>query len=279
MKRYLMKITRQIMLVLSLASIVSCTDDWQEAAEVEVNFTAALPSEARSRSYGDGTGVDCLVVGLYDEHQHHIFTQSYPVEDLKVSFQLSLAKNKKYHLIFWSHNSQNDVYQWDDLTTIRMKKCCYTSWSEAEEADAFYAVMNDFMVNGSGHYQYISLRRPLAQINVGTIGAVVPATLALHSWPTTFHPLDGTVSGPSTDFSWSFEGTSTEVFEVENITYQYLALGYVFAPVVEVMDASLTLMNMNNEHTVEFPVVKLQANHRCNVAGNVNPRRKNKIKN
>jgi hypothetical protein len=270
MKRYLMKITRQIMLVLSLASIVSCTDDWQEAAEVEVNFTAALPAEARSRAYGDGTGVDCLVVRLYDEYKNHIFTQSYPVEDQEVSFQLSLAKNKKFHLIFWAYNSRNDVYQWDDLTSIRMEKSEYTSWEEAEGADAFYSVIKDFMVNGSDRTQYISLTRPLAQINVGTGGEILPIAFTIHS-PTTFHPLEGAVSGALADYSWTFDGTSTESFEVDNVSYHYLAVGYVFAPVGESMNASLALTNTDNGHTVEFPVVKLQANHRCNIVGNVNP--------
>lgn len=272
MKTYLTKIARQIMLVLSLASIVSCTSEWQEAAEVEVNFTAALPVEASSRSYGDGTGVDRMVVSLFDENQRHIFTQSYPVKNLEVNFQLSLAKNKKFHLIFWAQNSQSDVYQWDNLTSIRMAKHNYTSWEEAEGADAFYGVMKNFVVNESNRNQYVSLIRPLAQINVGTTGTVVPVSLTTScGLPTTFHPLDGTVSGTSSDFSWTFDGSSTETFEVGNSSYHYLAVGYVFAPVGESMDAELALTNMDDGHTVDFSVVKLQANHRCNIAGSINP--------
>lgn len=258
------------MLVFSLTSTVSCTSEWQDAAEVEVNFTAALPAEARSRSFGDGTGVDCLYVGLYDENQNHLFTQSYPVSNLEVNFQLSLAKNKKFHLIFWAYNSRGNVYQWDDLTSIRMVRNSYASWEETEWADAFYGIKKNFVVTESSRNQYISLSRPLAQVNVGTTGQVVPVSFSLHSLPNTFHPLDGTVSGENTEYSWTFDGTSTETFKVDKVSYHYLAVGYVFAPVGTPMETALTLTNMETANTVEFPMVKLQANRRCNIAGNVN---------
>lgn len=267
MKKIYIDIVQRLLLVLFMASAFSCTNEWQEEEVVQVSFTAALPAAARSRSFGSGSGIDRLVVGVYDENLNQILTQYEPVYGLDVDIQLTLAKNKTFHLIFWAYNSQADVYNLNDLSAISMQRTHYASWEEAEQADAFYGIQKNFMANNYNRNTRISMSRPLAQINIGITGNPVPASFRVPQLCNTFYPLDETVYGEATTYSWSFETPTEETFEVENTTYQYLGVGYVFAPIDEPMEASLKLINEETEVTMEFPTIKLQANHKCNIAG------------
>lgn len=267
MKKIYIDIMQRLLLALFVVSAFSCTSEWQEEEEVvQVSFTATLPAAARSRSFGNGSGIDRLAVGVYDANRNEILTQYYPVSGLKVDFQLALAKNKIFHLIFWAYNSQGNVYNLNDLRAINMERTYYASWEEAEQADAFYGIQKNFVANDYNRNTRISMSRPLAQINIGITGDPMPASFSIPHLCNTFYPLDETVDG-STTYSWRFNASSEETFEVENTTYNYLGVGYVFAPIDEPMEASLMLTNEDTQVTMEFPTIKLQANRKCNIAG------------
>lgn len=48
-----------------MVGIQSCSDDWQEVGDVRVSFTATLPTDTRTRSFGKAEQVNTLVVGIF----------------------------------------------------------------------------------------------------------------------------------------------------------------------------------------------------------------------
>lgn len=280
MKNLLHNIQILMMLALMVVGIQSCSDDLQETGDVEVSFTATLPTDTRTRSFGKAEQVNTLVVGIFkkgvsDEHTNSGGSWSYyetdrkffPISGTSIDVSLSLAQNQTYSFVFWAYDSSQNIYDIDDLTAVKMNTLPNPiTFSEAEASDAFFATEKDITVTGSSSYP-IELVRPLAQINVGTTGVPMQASFTAKSAPDTFHPFANTVNG-ETDFIWNFSDTTTETFSADGTAYNYLAMGYLFAPTTAMqIAAKLTLTDGENSKTVEFPKVEIEANQRSNIAG------------
>lgn len=280
MKNLLHNIQILMMLALMVVGIQSCSDDLQETGDVEVSFTATLPTDTRTRSFGKAEQVNTLVVGIFkkgvsDEHTNSGGSWSYyetdrkffPISGTSIDVSLSLTQNQTYSFVFWAYDSSQNIYDIDDLTAVKMNTLPNPiTFSEAEASDAFFATEKDITVTGSSSYP-IELVRPLAQINVGTTGVPMQASFTAKSAPDTFHPFANTVSG-ETDFIWNFSDTTTETFSADGTAYNYLAMGYLFAPTTAMqIAAKLTLTDGENSKTVEFPKVEIEANQRSNIAG------------
>ena len=284
MKNLLHNISILAVLALMMVGIQSCSDDWQEVGDVRVSFTATLPTDTRTRSFGKAEQVNTLVVGIFkkgvaDVHTnsssnwsyHEIDRKSFPVYDTSADVQLTLAQEQTYSFIFWAYDSNQNIYNIDDLTAIEMNALPNPiTFTQAEAADAFFATMGDITITGDCSYP-VELVRPLAQINVGTIGTPMQSTFTASGAPKTFHPFTNTVSGAA-EFTWNINETTTETFSADGTEYNYLAMGYVFAPTTATnISAKLTLTDGNNSKMVEFPQVEIEANQRSNIAGNFTP--------
>lgn len=262
MKKLLHSILILTLLATVTAGIAACSDDLQETNDVEVNFIATIPADPRTRSFGDGTGVNTLVVGVFKDNNE--FTRkSFAVNGATVDVRLTLAQNQTYSFVFWAYNSDCGIYDITDLTAIKMNVLEQpVTFKQAEAADAFFAVKEHVAITQSGNCS-VSLFRPLAQINVGTTSKTAPATLFVKGVPDTFHPFDNTVSG-NRNFVWEFAETTTEKFTADGTEYTYLAIGYLFAPPESMqVEAGLTLQTQ----TFNFPQVELQSNCRSNITG------------
>lgn len=185
--------------------------------------------------------------------------------------QLTLAQEQTYSFVFWACDGNQNIYNIDDLTAIVMNALPNSiTFAQAEAADAFFATMEDITITGDCSYP-VELVRPLAQINVGTTGTPMQATFTASGAPKTFHPFTNTVSGAA-EFTWNFNETTTETFSADGTEYNYLAMGYVFAPTTATnISAELTLTDGETRKTVEFPQVEIEANQRSNIAGNFTP--------
>lgn len=280
MKNLLHNIQILAMLALTMVGIQSCSDDWHDVGDVQVNFTATLPTDTRTRAFGKAEQVNTLVVGIFKKEVADVYTnnggswsyyeigrQSFPINGTSVDVQLTLAQEQTYSFVFWAYDGNQNIYGIDDLTAIVMKPLpSPITFSEAEAMDAFFATMEDITITGDCSYP-VELVRPLAQINVGTIGTPMQATFKAKAVPDTF-PFTNTVSGAS-DYTWNFSETTAETFSADGTEYNYLAMGYVFAPTrATKISAELTLKDVNANKTVEFPQVEIEANQRSNIAGN-----------
>ena len=263
-----------------MVGIQSCSDDWQKVGDVQVSFTAILPTDTRTRSFGKAEQVNTLVVGIFkkgvaDVHTnsggswsyHEIDRKEFPINGTSANVQLTLAQEQTYSFIFWTYDGNQNIYNIDDLTAIEMNALPNPiTFTQAEAADAFFATMGDITITGDCSYP-VELVRPLVQINVGTIGTPMQASFTAKDVPDTFHPFTNTVSG-SAEFTWDFSDTTTETFSADGTAYNYLAMGYLFAPTTAMqIAAELTLTDGEKSKTVEFPKVEIEANQRSNIAG------------
>ena len=272
MKNLLHNIPFWMILVLTMAGVQSCADDTPELSQAEVSFTVTLPADARSRSFGDAEQVNTLVVGVFDEQKLvEIYRQSFTITGTTVDFQLTLARNQTYNLVFWAHKDNQDIYKIDDLTAIQMKALPNPiTFDQAEARDAFFAIKENMTGTGNRNYS-IELVRPLAQINIGTTGTHMYAQLTAADAPDTFHPFINTVSGEA-DFTWKFNETTTETFSADGQEYKYLGVGYLFAPPVTAksIEVELTLTDgIDIAREFKFPQVEIKANHRSNLIGHI----------
>lgn len=264
MKNLLHNIEILAMVALLMAGIQSCADNGEEANLVEVNFTATLPANAQSRAFGNGKQVNTLVVGVFDNQETEIiYRKSFPINGTSADVQLTLAQEQTYSFIFWAYDSNQNIYDITKLTAIEMNALPNSiTFAQAEAADAFFATMKDITITGNCSYP-VELIRPLAQVNVGTTGTPMKATFIAKNAPNIFHPFTNTVSG-SAAFTWNFNETTTETFSAEGTVYNYLAMGYLFAPTTAMqIEATLTLA----DKTFNFSLMKIETNQRSNIAG------------
>ena len=293
MKNLLHNIQILMMLAIMVVGIQSCSDDLHDVGDVEVNFTAMLPTDTRTRSFGKAEQVNTLVVGIFkkgfsDEHTnsggswsyYEIDRKFFPISGTSIDVSLSLAQNQTYSFVFWAYDSNQNIYNIDDLTAIEMNALPNPiTFTQAETADAFFATMGNVTITGDCSYP-VELVRPLAQINVGTTGTRMQATFKAKAAPDTFHPITNTVSG-TTDYTWNFSETTTETFSVKDkdnkeTVYNYLAMGYLFAPTTATkISAELILTDGNASKTIQFPQVEIEANQRSNIAGNFTQKQEN----
>ena len=284
MKNLLHNIQILAMLALTMIGILSCSDELHDVGDVQVSFTATLPTDTRTRAFGKAEQVNTLVVGIFKKGDADVHTNSegswnyyeidrysFPINGTSVNVQLTLAQEQTYSFVFWAYNSNQNIYNIDDMTAIEMNSLPNpTTFAQAEAADAFFATMEDITITGDCSYP-VELVRPLAQINVGTTGTPMQSTFTASGAPKTFHPFTNTVSGAA-EFTWNINETTTETFSADGTEYNYLAMGYVFAPTTATnISAKLTLTDGNNSKMVEFPQVEIEANQRSNIAGNFTP--------
>ena len=284
MKNLLHNIQILAMLALTMAGIQSCSNDLHDVGDVQVSFTATLPTDIRTRSFGKAEQVNTLVVGIFkkevaDVHNNsggswnynEIARQSFPINGNSANVQLTLAQEQTYSFVFWAYDGNQSIYDITKLTAIKMNPLPNTiTFAQAEAADAFFATKEDITITGDCSYP-VELVRPLAQINVGTTGILMKATFTANGAPNIFHPFTNTVSG-ATKYTWNFSETTTETFSADGTKYNYLAMGYLFAPTTAtIISARLTLTDGGTSQTVGFPQVEIEANQRSNIAGNFTP--------
>ena len=267
MKNLLNHISILVMLTFLMVSIQSCSNEWKEVENAEVWFTATLPLDVRSRSFGEAEQINTLVVGVFDNENIEIYRESFPINGTSAEVKLALAQNQTYNFVFWAYDSSQTIYDIDDLTAIQMNTLTAPiTFDQAEAADAFFAVMEKITVMGDRNYP-VKLHRPLAQINVGTRGNTMMGSFTAKSAPDTFHPFTNTVSG-STNYTWCFSETTSETFLVDGNTYNYLTMCYVFAPITPItIPAILTLIDGETNVAIDFPEVEIEANNRSNIVG------------
>lgn len=269
MKNLLHNILVGMTLALFMASIQSCANDSEEMNLSEVSFTATLPVDAHSRSFGKAKQVNTLVVGVFNEDQEEIDRYFLDINGTSIHFSIALAQHQTYNLIFWAYDDCQDIeiYDIEYLTAIRMNALpASITFSQAEAMDAFFATHKNMTVTSDKSYT-IELVRPLAQINVGTTGIPMQASFTAKAVPYIFYPFSNTVAG-TTDFTWDFSETTAETFSADGKKYNYLAMGYVFAPTSVIPIATeLILTDGEQSLAMEFPQVEIEANKRSNIAG------------
>lgn len=269
MKKLLKAIGMPLSLIIFAIWFVSCDEEeFCLSTDTKVLFTASL-DDIQSRAYGDGTKVNTLIVGVYDEDKSTLFQRTeVPVNGPEIEILLTLAHGQKYNIVFWAQNKSCRNYDTSDLKAITMSSSGMpATLDEAELMDAFSGSVQNIYINKGMEPQYVRLKRPLAQINIGTSGTACASSFTIQS-AHILDPFTGYVSGQK-NFSWVFNEISDKAFSINGDTYNYLSMGYLFAPITPMSSnghLTVTLSDGTNKE-IDLQAIKLQANHKTNIAG------------
>ena len=267
----------------------ACTDEdmlGQSGDSVNITFRPSLGGELNTRSIGDATGIDQLVVAVYEGNGTLSKTFSYS-EDWNTVQQegitLSLIEGRTYNIIFWAQDADNKAYSLTDdgKISVNYEEYLNDGFSQMEQLDAFYATATVTVgaqkVEDKGT---IYLTRPLAQVNFADnttkpVQETHKAVVTFHRFPTSFDPFSGMVTMSESDMSFIFKDfPEEETLNINNSSYYYVASNYLFAPAegTTSIEATLDLQQIDGTsiNTFEFSgekAITLEKNKKTNVLG------------
>ena len=272
------------------ASIMSaCTDEdmlGQSGDSVNITFRPSLGGELNTRAIGDATGIDQLVVAVYEGNGTLSKTFSYS-EDWNTVQQdgitLSLIEGRTYNIIFWAQDADNKAYSLTDdgKISVNYEEYLNDGFSQMEQLDAFYAT--ETVTVGAQKVEdkgTIYLTRPLAQVNFADnttkpVQETHKAVVTFHRFPTSFDPFSGMITMSESDMSFIFKDfPEEETLNINNSSYYYVASNYLFAPAegTTSIEATLDLQQIDGTsiNTFEFSgekAITLEKNKKTNVLG------------
>ncbi|MCM1309560.1 MAG: hypothetical protein NC301_00860 [Bacteroides sp.] len=287
-----MKKSYLALVALGVSLLTSCSQEQFEPAGTDghVTFAVQLPAYAQSRAYAEADFGKTLYYAAYEAgNANAAFVDSLDMQtSTQTKAHFDLVKGKTYDFIFWADKGATSPYTFSaDGRTVSV------SYDDAmvndDTRDAFFAVKKGITVNGPMEDE-VFLRRPFAQINVGTSDTLAAAKVGIHVASTSlsvsgaYKTLDLYTgeAGDADDVVFAAAAPANdETFPVEKegVNYSYLAMAYVLTGVVvdednaqsaqsEVVNITATI-TCDDGHTIEVPVpnAPIQRNFRTNIYG------------
>lgn len=275
----------------------SCSDDnnvsQADSSLAQVTFKVSADG-ALTRAISDGTTVDELVYRVFDKNGNPITAQRLVKEsatDLRSghTVALTLAKGQTYKVAFWAQKARNTAYTVNDNMQVVVD---YSGANNDESRDAFFNAV-EITVNGDVA-QTVELKRPFAQLNVGTTTADWNAAVAsgatfnkskvtVKQAATTLNVLDGKVSGAA-DVNFTYAAKPGEFLKVDadgdgiKENYEYLSMSYILpndatdGTQKTLASAEFTFKPASGTEIVVkngLQNLPLQRNYRTNIVGNI----------
>ena len=261
---------------------------------VTATFTVTAPGIA-TKDIADGTSATALTFAAYDGSGNYL-------EDLSGSATVTSAGTKTwtvsaqvvlgmtYKFAFFAKSESDDGF----YTFAPGAKTITADYAKLpannDNADVFYAVTDPIEVSNANLSQSVSLKRPVAQVNVADPDADLTAaayslkvadatsTLKLTGINNVLNIFEGTLScDPEVEFvEFTAAAKPTDKITVGSDEYNRLAMVYVLAGATsQNTDITITI-NAEGEsdetsHTItrEVSNVPIQANYRTNILGNI----------
>ena len=290
MKKILL-MTGAVALMLGAASCSNEIDEPVISGDGNVHFTVKLPEQMRTRAISDGTTASTLTYAVYDNATGELVTLSedkvnFDPTTLTATVDLNLVNGKTYDLVFWADAPGNTFYTFD--STSKSINVSYTDLTNSDESrDAFFA-SESFEVTGPVN-KTIELRRPFAQINLGTDDMTSDAVknayksglgVSLKTTAyTTLNLATGEVSGETevTFTNAPATKTSGEAFPynpdpTQPNPYTWISMDYILTSAEkDVIDTEFTFYNgtVANAQTLPVSNVPVQRNYRTNIYGSL----------
>lgn len=274
--------------------VASCTKEAEkfgaDCETVEARFNLDFAG-THTKAFSDGLSATQLVVGVYDRQLGYLSNLSIAPDDasykqafsqFQTTYSVRLVKGHGYDIVFLAVAPDNGVYTVDLPNKTLTAKT--DGSSNVEERDAFYALFAIDRVTEAVE-QNVTLKRPLAQINVITNKADYEVALAAGvtfekssltlKAPQVLNLLDGTVGSP-VDYS-----LTAEVMPQLNPNYApydangdvWILTDYILAgPDGGNADVSFSVYakGENGElYSHAVPNVPLKRNWRTNIVGDV----------
>lgn len=262
------------------------TSDLKAGAESTVTITAQLPGDMGTRAFADGKKATELHYAVYEKgtttplevckkadgtkgHREGTATMT----GLQTTISLQLTTGKEYDFVFWADAPGDNVYKFNsENQTVTVNYA--NAENNTDNLDAFFGQKKALKVSGNMSISQ-ELRRPFAQINIGTDDfdaaaaagyTVSESTIGVATYKT-LNLLSGEVSDPVTaTFVKKQIPTEDSKFSVNSKDYKYLSMSYVLVPKdKETVDIAFDYTLTNRT----FTNVPVQRNYRTNIYGSL----------
>ena len=265
--------------------LASCSKD--EAAvtsnEALVTFNVAA-ADMGTRAYGDGVTAHDLEYAIYEKgsYAQPLIAKElqgvFPGDVKQTAFTEKLVKGKTYIALFWA-DAEVDPYtvDWNNQTVKITDPAALES--QDENLDAFFKA-HEIVVGQDAQTETIELRRPFAQLNVGTAdtadaataGLVVEQTEVAVRAYTTLNLLNGEVADAMmlTYKMANIPSGENETFTVNGKVYDHLSMNYLLVNAKELVDVTFTVNDgTQNINTSTFAKVPVERNFKTFIIGNL----------
>lgn len=275
----------------------SCSDDnnvpQADSSLAQVTFKVSADG-ALTRAISDGTTVDELVYRVFDKNGNPITALplvKVAAADLSSghTVALTLAKGQTYKVAFWAQKAGNTAYTVNDNMQVAVD---YSGDNNDENRDAFFNAVEITVKDDVA--QTVKLKRPFAQLNLGTTTADWDAAVAsgatfdkskvtVKQAATTLNVLDGKVSGAA-DVNFTYAAKPGESLQVDadgdgtKEDYEYLSMSYILpndatdGTQKTLASAEFTFKTASGTEIVVkngLQNLPLQRNYRTNIVGNI----------
>lgn len=262
------------------------TSDLKAGAESTVTITAQLPGDMGTRAFADGKKATELHYAVYEKGTTTPLevckkadgTKGQPegtatMTGLKTTISLQLTTGKEYDFVFWADAPGDNVYTFNsENQTVTVNYA--NAGNNTDNLDAFFGQKKALKVSGNMSISQ-ELRRPFAQINIGTDDfdaaaaagyTVSESTIGVATYKT-LNLLSEEVSDPVTaTFVKKPIPTEDSKFSVNSKDYKYLSMSYVLVPKdKETVDIAFDYTLTNRT----FTNVPVQRNYRTNIYGSL----------
>ena len=273
-----------------LLSTASCADEQfagdLTGGETTVTFNAQLPAGLQTRTAGDGETANTLSYAVYE---HGTTTPVITSEDevnfvnRRATLSLKLAKGKTYDFLFWADSYGKDAEENPytvDFGSQTLTVNYDNALSNDESRDAFFGKAT-VEVKGAVS-QNITLKRPFAQLNIGTNDMAEAQTAGLKTDAlqssvkvsgifSSMNLMTG-IPDPSTSTVVTFElnDIPDESFTVDGRTFHYLALNYLLVSDQKgLVNCEFKYSDGATTETRTIDNVPVQRNYRTNIFGSL----------
>ena len=262
------------------------TSDLKAGAESTVTITAQLPGDMGTRAFADGTKATELHYAVYEkgtttrlavckkaDGTKGQLEGTATMTGLQTTISLQLTTGKEYDFVFWADAPGDNVYTFNsENQTVTVNYA--NAENNTDNLDAFFGQKKALKVSGNMSISQ-ELRRPFAQINIGTDDfdaaaaagyTVSESTIGVATY-NTLNLLSGEVSDPATaTFVKKPIPTEDSKFSVNSKDYKYLSMSYVLVPKdKETVDIAFDYTLTNRT----FTNVPVQRNYRTNIYGSL----------
>ncbi len=288
------KLLSTVLLVFLVGILISsCNRDEllpSETGDIVVTFNIGtenvISTRAASSTSGTALAATRLTYAIFDSEGNYIAnTKDYAdgsVVDGKLTWTLNipLIKDNTYNLVFWAQDPDCGAFTLtDDMNlTVDYSKVKNNDLSY----DAFYAV-ESITVSGNLN-KTVTLKRPFAQVNVGTseldfakadaLADYTGSSITLSKVSNTMNLLDGTL-GAVQEVTFATNGFLNEALVVNGTNYKCLSMCYVLASETSSLVDNVTVnINYTEEESSKTLVrtvanVPIRRNYRTNIYGNI----------
>ena len=241
--------------------------------EVTLSLNVGVERVLSTRAISDGTGADKLVYQILDEAGApvgDVVTKegvSFPVQE-----SVTLIKGKTYKMVAWAQNGACTAYDLEAFPTVSVD---YTGAVNNDETrDAFFKAV-EFEVYDGMESVSVTLKRPFAQINVGTLEetAVVKSSMVVKGGYSEIDLTDGSVAGAVEEITFAAAAVPAEELKVKatdaETAYKWLSMSYVLINEKENLELAFSFESETGEqlNSLNVPAVPVERNHRTNLLG------------